>query len=168
MAVLELRPTGKACKGCQLLESPICTRLVCSSGQEDWSYGGFGSNWLAMWHVLKAKFARGSLLAPCLTCYEIVLAVKLAPCELCSLAGKPVTKSRYPNNQSCKIRALTYGALVWRTAVHTWFFVFPGSGMIALQARKLVETGDAFLLEHNERAGRDKARTASTQVVQKN
>lgn len=55
------------------------------AGREDWTYGGFGNNWLGMWHVLHKKFEPGSDLA-----------------------------------------------------------------------LKLLKTGDAFLLEHNEKHGRDK------------
>ena len=38
------------------------------AGQEDWTYGGFGNNWLGMWHVLHKKFEPDSDLEslPCL------------------------------------------------------------------------------------------------------
>ena len=31
-----------------------------AAGQEDWTYAGFGNNWLGMWHILEKKFAPGS------------------------------------------------------------------------------------------------------------
>jgi len=70
----------------ETLDGDAAFRLKRSlEGQEDWTYAGFGNNWLGMWHILEKKFAPGSDLAS-----------------------------------------------------------------------KLLETGDAFLLEHNERHGRDK------------
>lgn len=31
-----------------------------AAGQEDWTYAGFGNNWLGMWHILEKKFAPDS------------------------------------------------------------------------------------------------------------
>jgi len=87
-----------ACNGSQAFQ--LKRSLEQDGISPDYTYGGFGSNWKAMWAVLRAKFQPGPL---------------------------PTSKG----------------------------VVTQPFGLGSPLATRLVETGDSFLLEHNERTGRD-------------